>query len=150
VDICAAIVAAAEASPEPGEPAPAEDDGPISGRVVLLYKRGAEPDETLLLKLEAELTRRGLPVWIDRHLRIGMDWARAISDRLEQARAVIPLLSSESINSEMLAYEVQVTNQARQRSGGHPKLLSGSAPACHLDGRIRHVASGGGHRCRAR
>lgn len=101
----------------------AEDDGPVENRVVLLYKRGAEPDETLLRLLEAELRKRGLPVWLDRHLRVGMEWAKAISDRLEKAAAVIPLLSAASIHSEMLAYEVQVAHKASQRNGGSPRLL---------------------------
>jgi TIR domain len=122
VEICEAIVAAMEL-PAAAAPGSEEDDGPVENRVVLLYKRGAQPDEDLLHSLEGELARRGVPVWIDRHLRVGMDWARAISDRLERAAAVVPLLSDQSIHSEMLSYEVQVAHQARQRNGAHPKIL---------------------------
>ena len=122
VEICDAIVEAMEL-PGAAAETPVEDDGPVEDRVVLLYKRGAQPDEQLLHALETELGRRGVPVWIDRHLRVGMDWARAISDRLERAVAVIPLLSAQSVHSEMLSYEVQVAHQARQRNGGRPKIL---------------------------
>jgi hypothetical protein len=122
VEISEAIVAALAGAEAPA-PAVPEDDGPVENRVVLLYKRGADPDERLLHLLETELKKRGFPVWLDRHLKVGMEWAKAISDRLEKAAAVIPLLSAASIHSEMLAYEVQVAHKASQRTGGKPRLL---------------------------
>ena len=62
-------------------------------KVVLIYKRNAEPDGTLLRSLEQELLRIGCEVFIDRHLRVGLEWAREIERAIKNADAVIPLLS---------------------------------------------------------
>ena len=95
----------------------------IGKRVALLYKRSAEPDVALLQILETELADRGCEVFIDRHLRVGLNWAREIERTLRQADAVIPLLSSASVASEMLAYEIEIADEAAQQQNGRPQLL---------------------------
>jgi DNA-binding SARP family transcriptional activator len=94
-----------------------------SARIALLYKRNAQPDERLLHLLEAGLTRQGYQLFIDRHLAVGEEWARAIEREVRSAEAVIPLLSAASVESEMLAYEVQIAHEASRRQGGKPRLL---------------------------
>jgi serine/threonine protein kinase len=93
------------------------------GEVVILYKRNAEPDEQLLRLLESGLVKNGYRVFIDRHLLVGMEWAREIEKRISQAEAVIPLLSDSSATSEMLAYEIQIANEAAQKQNGKPRIL---------------------------
>ena len=92
-------------------------------RVVILYKRNAQPDAQVSKLLEAELVSRGYNVFIDRHLSIGVEWAREIEQQLRSADAVITLLSESSITSEMLAYEIQTAHDAAQQSNGKPYLL---------------------------
>src|SRR5205807_724420 len=94
-----ARAAGAAATRDPATPAAA-------GRVALLYKRGAQPDERLLQLLEARLTEQGASVFVDRHLAVGVEWAREIERELRTADAVIPLLSAASVGSEMIGYEV--------------------------------------------
>ena len=97
---------------------------PCAGlKVALIYKRGAQPDEVLLGALETELTRQGCEVFVDRHLRIGLDWAREIERFLRGADAVIPLLSPDATSSEMLAVELEISDEATQQQGGRPRLL---------------------------
>ncbi len=84
-------------------------------RVALLYRRGAQPDERVLQLLETQLQTYGCQVFVDRHLPVGVEWARAIEQRLRAADAVIPLLSAASVASEMLAYEIQVAHEAAQQ-----------------------------------
>ncbi len=91
-------------------------------RVALIYKRHTEPDETLLKALESALQERGCDVFIDRHLRIGLDWAREIERALRSADAVIPLLSPAAVKSEMLSYELEIADDTAQRKG-RPRLL---------------------------
>jgi class 3 adenylate cyclase len=116
-------------------PATAASSSLAGRRVVLIYKRHAEPDETLLAALDAELRERGCNVFIDRHLRIGLDWAREIERALRSADSVIPLLSPAAVTSEMLSYELEVADEAAQRTG-HPRLLpvrvnwEGPLPEC--------------------
>jgi len=95
---------------------------PGGTRVVLLYKRGRTPDEHVVELLERGLAHLGYEVFVDRHLRVGVPWAREIQRRIEEAHVVIPLLSAGSVESEMLSYEVQLAHDAAQRAGV-PRLL---------------------------
>nr|VFK14092.1 MAG: TIR domain-containing protein [Candidatus Kentron sp. LFY] len=92
-------------------------------RIALLYKRHAEPDETLLRLLEEQLTAAGHSVFIDRHLTIGVEWARQIDREIHQADAVIPLLSEKSAHSEMLLSELEIARQAAREQNGRPRIL---------------------------
>ena len=87
------------------------------GEVALLYKRNAEPDEKVLRLLEEHLKALGYPIFVDRHLQVGMEWAREIERRVSNAYAVVVLLSAASVNSEMLAHELQIANTSAQKTG---------------------------------
>jgi serine/threonine protein kinase len=112
------------------------------GEVALLYKRNSQPDEQVLRLLEEQLRKSGYAVFVDRHLQVGMEWAREIERRISNAYAVVVLLSSAAVSSEMLAYEVQIAHQSAQK-GGRPIILpiridfEGALPsslATNLDG----------------
>ncbi len=90
--------------------------------IALLYKRKAQPDEQLLRMLEERLVAMGHDVFIDRHLKIGVEWAQAIEARIRSADAVIPLLSDSSVGSEMLEYELETAGD-EFRSKGKPRIL---------------------------
>ena len=92
-------------------------------RIALLYKRNAQPDEHVLGLLELELKAQGHNVFIDRHLAVGVEWAKEIERQVRTADAVIPLLSTQSMTSEMIAYEVQIAHEAAQEQDGKPRLL---------------------------
>ena len=92
-------------------------------RIMLAYKRGVHPDEELLHLLETELTDRGASVFIDRHLKPGMEWAREIEQQIRSSEIVIPLLSEASIQSEMLSLEVEIAKEAAQHNSGKPYLI---------------------------
>src|SRR5262249_37688914 len=79
--------------------------------------------EKLLHVLESRLAGRGYHVFIDRHLQIGMHWAREIEQRIANADVVIPLLSAASIQSEMLGYEIQLAHEYAMKQGGKPRIL---------------------------
>jgi len=97
---------------------------PVSAKqVALLYKRNAQPDETVLRWLESQLSEHGYKVFIDRHLSIGVQWAREIQRQICSSYAVIPLLSERSVQSEMLSYEVRVAQEARRGASGPPHIL---------------------------
>jgi serine/threonine protein kinase len=95
----------------------------VSGEIVLLYKRNAHPDEEILGVAEKGLRERGYQVFIDRHLVVGMEWAREIEQHISRAGAVVVLLSAASVQSEMLAYEIQIAREAAQRRDGKPLIL---------------------------
>jgi len=91
-------------------------------RVMILYKRDAQPDEQLVKLIEEQLRAQGCEVFIDRYLPFGIEWAKEIERRLRSVDIVIPLLSAASVMSEMLAYEVQIANESAQQQG-KPRLF---------------------------
>src|SRR5262245_38034423 len=91
--------------------------------VSLLYKRDSRPDEDLVGFIEAQLMAANHSVFIDRYLTMGVDWAREIETRIRSADAIIPLLSSEAIYSEMLGFEIESAHESSQLRNGRPRLL---------------------------
>jgi len=104
-------------------PLPVPKAPPEGTRAILLYRRNVPLDEQLLRLLEARLLGEGYQVFVDRHLQIGMHWAREIEQRIASADVVIPLLSSASVQSEMLGYEIQLAHEYAQKRGGKPRIL---------------------------
>jgi serine/threonine protein kinase len=92
------------------------------GEIAILYKRNAQPDEQVLTLLENQLRQKGYQIFVDRHLQVGMEWAREIEQRVSSSYAVIVLLSGTAVSSEMLAYEVQVAHESAQKTG-RPRIL---------------------------
>ncbi|MGA1981843.1 MAG: AAA-like domain-containing protein [Acidobacteriaceae bacterium] len=92
-------------------------------RVALLYRRNTQPDDHVLSTLEAGLRAAGHQVFIDRHLRVGDEWATEIKRQVQQSDAIIPLLSRNSIKSEMLAEELQEASNSAQQNNGKPRIL---------------------------
>jgi DNA-binding SARP family transcriptional activator len=91
--------------------------------IVLLYRRDAQPDERVLQLMETELRQRGCYVFVDRSGATGVEWAREIERQIEAADIVIPLLSAESMQSETLAGQVQLADEAAHEQDGRPRLL---------------------------
>jgi class 3 adenylate cyclase len=107
-------------------PVPAPLDGQATGkqaRIGIIYKRGAQPDEDVVAALEQRLRARNYSVFIDRHIQVGLEWAKEIEREMRSADAVIPLLSPSAIESEMLAMELQIADDAAQAQHGKPRIL---------------------------
>src|SRR5579884_19571 len=105
-------------------PLPSPEKAPASGgqRVALLYKRNVEPDEQLMKLLEAQLTARGHQVFVDRHMHIGIEWLAEIERKIYTSDAVIPLLSEQSVKSDMIEFELETAHTAAQQQG-KPRIL---------------------------
>src|ERR1043166_1843945 len=114
-----------------------------ASHVALLYKRNAEPDERVLKLLEGALAASGHSVFVDRQMKVGVEWATEIERQVRTADAVIPLLSPASMTSEMLAYELQTAHEAAQKEG-KPRILpvrvayEGELPA-NIAGILAHI-----------
>ncbi len=92
-------------------------------KVVLVYKRDSRPDQELVDFIERQLKDSGFSIFIDRRLTVGVEWAREIEKQIRSADALIPLLSADSINSEMLSFEIETAHEAAQLQQGRPRLL---------------------------
>ncbi len=90
--------------------------------VSLLYKRNVAPDDYVLDLLERALTTAGHSVFVDRHLKIGVEWAQKIEESIRVSDVVIAILSDAASGSEMLEYELETASNQFQ-SGGSPRVL---------------------------
>ena len=91
-------------------------------KVVILYRRKTQPDDQVLGLIESSLAGLGHDIFVDRHLKIGVDWAKAIEEKIRSADVVVAILSDSSIGSEMLEYELDTAFDENKKRG-KPYLL---------------------------
>jgi hypothetical protein len=96
---------------------------PAAKKIFISYKRDAEPDGELLGILEKRLGENGHQLFTHRHLEIGAEWFEEIERQICTADAVVVLLSSKAVSSEMVIYEVQTAHRASKQNGGVPRLI---------------------------
>jgi hypothetical protein len=116
----------APAKPKEGRSVPSPEiikSGSPPLRIALLYKRNSQPDEQVLQFLEKTFTANGYDVFVDRHLGIGVEWAKELDRRIREADAVIPLLTARSVQSEMFAGELQIAHDEAHNRDGKPRIL---------------------------
>ena len=95
----------------------------LNFRIVILYAPGSKVDGELLGFLSEQFTSAGFEVYFDKREAINMNWATDIQGPIAAADAAIVLLSSDSVDSEMLSYEVELAYQAAQIHSNKPRLL---------------------------
>ncbi|MGR3278058.1 AAA-like domain-containing protein [Acaryochloris marina NIES-2412] len=108
----------AEATPSP---VPSPDPTNKGSRIFISYKRGAEPDESVT-KAVYEALQVDHQVFIDQTMPVGTLWAERIEGELTQADYMICFLSEHSIQSEMVAGEVEKAHKC-WKQGGKPAIL---------------------------
>jgi hypothetical protein len=85
-------------------------------KIVILFERGAKPVEQLVDLLNRALTEAGFQVYVDDHLKISVDWARCVDETIRRANTIIVLLSENSLESEMLSYELELANDSKLKN----------------------------------
>ncbi|MDJ0757018.1 MAG: AAA-like domain-containing protein [Ardenticatenaceae bacterium] len=93
--------------------------GDQSARIFIGYKRHTPSmaDQRLAVFLQQTLEASHHQVFIDLTLRTGEDWLKEIDRNIRQADFFIALLSSDSVQSEMLQSEIYRAYQHRQQTG---------------------------------
>jgi hypothetical protein len=97
---------------------------PAELSVAVVHQSNLHLDSELARALQAELPHHQCRVSVDQHVTIGVEWAREVERKLAQADVVIALLSPTSVQSEMLAYEIEMARDAAQQHDGKPRLLT--------------------------
>src|SRR5262245_11020349 len=95
----------------------------LSMLICLLFKKHNDPDEDLARVMAEELRARGHTVLMDQRETAGLAWVQNLEAQIRQADLVIPLLSENSVQREMLACAVEMADQAVQRQDGGPHLM---------------------------
>lgn len=91
-------------------------------RVFVSYKRSANPDDALAMQLFQALSS-DFDVFIDQEgLTVGSNWAERINEEIRRADFLISLLSSSSLQSEMVVGEIEQAHILFKEMG-RPRLL---------------------------
>jgi hypothetical protein len=114
---------ASKASVIPNESGPKHQAEHSPRNIVLIYHHRSAQDSQLVTILETRLKENGHDVFVDRHTDVGITWAAEIERRIHQADAVIALISSTSVTSDLLAGDLLTAHEAKQKNGQTPKLL---------------------------
>ncbi|MDX2253133.1 MAG: toll/interleukin-1 receptor domain-containing protein [Nitrospira sp.] len=84
------------------------------GKTSKLFLSYSRKDDTHAKALQKALTKIGLPVWQDvQSIKAGERWADAIEKGIQDARAIIVLISSSSANSHWVIYEYAFATGAK-------------------------------------
>ncbi|MDF5729685.1 MAG: AAA-like domain-containing protein [Rhizonema sp. PD38] len=86
------------------------------------YKRNVEPDEPVATQVYEALSQQH-NVFIDHRLLIGTRWVESIETELKSADFLIVFLSKQSVNSEMVQWEVSRALELARNQGGKPVIL---------------------------
>ena len=95
-------------------------------RVFLSYDHS---DAELAERLASKLKSAGVDVWLDKdEILPGDAWAEKISDALKSSRAMIVLLTTNSLRSPRVLNEIEYALGARDYSGRLIPVLFGKEP----------------------
>ncbi len=79
-----------------------------------VYITYSHRDRDFVDRLCADLGRQGIEVWVDRvQLRAGTDWTNEVNRAIEQADAILVVMSKTSIESSWVADEVDLAMHLR-------------------------------------
>lgn len=91
-------------------------------RIFISYKPATRPDERLAKQLAIRLRNAGYSVFIDDLSSVGVEWADEIQHQIEASDFFIVLLSEVSVQSEMVAQEIEHAHKHHERTS-RPLLL---------------------------
>ncbi len=92
-------------------------------RIFISYKRNTEFDQPLAQRVHAALAEQGHQVFIDQGMSVGENWVKRIQAEVAAADFLVLFLSEHSVQSQMVAEEVRMAVEQRQRSGCQPTIL---------------------------
>jgi hypothetical protein len=110
-----------EAIPDDPGSTPDPPSGPL--KVVLLHQHQGPDDDYVAALLHDHLSKLGHDVGVDRSQTGTPDWSILVQHLIEQADAVIPLVSRVSAYDEVLGFEVEIAHEAARKRRGRPALL---------------------------
>lgn len=85
-------------------------------RIFISYKRNIDPDDRLANNLFS-LLNKDHEVFIDKSIKIGSEWAKEINEKLNSAEYFIPLISKNSIESDMVVGEIETAYRLSKKNG---------------------------------
>ena len=93
-------------------------------RVVVLGPASKDTEPQFFQGIGDELARRGCDIFMDDRAALTVEWAREIEIRIENADAVVVVLTPESYRSPCLAYAIEVTYRRSRQHKDAPRLFA--------------------------
>ncbi len=81
------------------------------------------PDQDLAKFLKKFLAKQGYDCFLDPQLQVGTEWVKEIEKQIKGSDFFIPLLSKDSILSDIVRQEVKLAGDLRQKRGERFKIL---------------------------
>jgi len=91
-------------------------------RIFISYKHDVTPDDDVATKLSSRLKKLGFYVFIDKDMTVGTEWVKRIKQEIRDADFVIPFLSENSVQSEMVKEEIETAHLLAKEKMGVPKF----------------------------
>ncbi len=85
--------------------------------IAILGQAGGPANRQVAGLVKEELQKNGWRAVLDQETTVDMVWARQVQSKAADAEAVVVLLSAESVQSEMMAYELELAREASFKSG---------------------------------
>jgi hypothetical protein len=82
---------------------------------VFISYRHVSPDQDLAAELATYLGTHGVSCFVDTEIRIAEEWVKVIDRELRASKALVVLLSADSIRSDAVRYEVKLAHEAKRR-----------------------------------
>jgi hypothetical protein len=82
---------------------------------VFISYRHVSPDQDLAAQLAKYLDERRVSHFVDTEIRIAEEWVKVIDRELRDCHAFVVLLSSDSIRSDAVRYEVKLAHEGKKR-----------------------------------
>lgn len=92
-------------------------------QVYVSHLPGTEADAALMQALQDHLPGQGFEIYQDDESGKGLEWVHKIENQIKDSDVVVALLSDASIESEMLAYDIELAHEAAREQQGRPRIV---------------------------
>lgn len=104
--------------------AESRSDRSVAGLKALVFAPSADAGDVALARLLAErLAQEGFAVSSDDQPVLSVEWARRIEPQIRDAHVIIPILTAASVHTELMAYALEIAQQASRRPSGLPRMV---------------------------
>lgn len=86
-------------------------------RIFISYKRDVNPDVSVATEVSKKLEELGYYVFIDQIMTSGTEWVKRIDEEISNADFLIPFLSEQAIQSEMVRAEIEKAHHSKAKCG---------------------------------
>lgn len=101
---------------------PLGDTPPLN--IAILHQTNQPADDRLMNLIRDRFAKQHSSIFVNPQSALGVAWAREIETRISQADVIIALLSPAALDSEMLAYELELAYEMAQQHDGKPRVAA--------------------------